>query len=806
MSNVRVTLEQQFSKLGRLLFLHKIKTILLVLLCTFLFISQIPKLKIDTSNEAYFLKNDSALVDYEKFREQFGRDESIILAIEPVDVFNIEFLMTLNELHQTLQEKVPFIEEMTSLINARHTYGDKDALFVEDLLQDWPKNQQDLINFRELVLSNPFYKNLLISENGKTTAIIIKPQVYLDEENVDIMAEFENVDEIQSDASNKKAHLSNPQFAEMAEIIRQIVADYEDDKTKIYISGFPAVVDAIDQGLKKTITTLVPISYVIIILFLFIMFRRMSGVIYPVIIVALGTLTTMGLFPILNISINNVSTIIPTFLTVVGVADAVHILAAFYQRYNSPGEHQGNKEEAIAYAMGHTALPVMMTSITTAAGLLSFSIADVAPVAEFGLIGALGVLVMFLYTIFLVPALLSLFPVTKVNEIRNQSSDVMGRCIKATADIACNHPRKIISISMIIVLIACVGVIQIKLSHNALKWFSEDKPIRVASEYIDKHLGGAMVLEIVIDTGEKNGLYDPVLLRQLDKSISYAVGLSNDGADITKGWSLSTIVKEINQALNNNNSAMYLIPDDRQLVAQELLLFEGSGSDDLEKMIDSNYQMVRLSLKARFRDAVEYQPLIKTIDQHFQKNFPNAKVTVTGEMSLLVKMISNTLTSMVKSYAISIIVITLLMLIFIGNFRLSLISMVPNLVPLFIVVGIGGWMKIPMDFSTILMGSVVIGLVVDDTIHFMHNLRRYLDKTNDIELAIHKTLQTAGRAIFITSVVLSMSFFSFLAAEMKNTQYFGLLTGSAVVLALIADFLLTPALMVLLFKKKSRPV
>jgi predicted RND superfamily exporter protein len=479
-----------------------------------------------------------------------------------------------------------------------------------------------------------------------------------------------------------------------------------------------------------------------------------------------------------------------SFLLVVGIADAVHILAIFYPHYR---EH-GDKRAAIVHALGHSGLAVLMTSVTTAAGLLSFIAADVKPIADLGIAAPIGIGFALVYTVILLPAMIAVFPMRR-GKPKGEQLSLMDRLLAAVARMSCSRPVLILVIALIITIVSVAGMTRLRFSQNGVKWFKESSPIRQATELIDDKLRGTLILEVVIDTGKANGLYEPELLQQLERSMTYLEGLRHGDVYVGKASSLDTIVKEINRALNENRQEHYTIPDDRKLIAQELLLFEGSGSDDLEQLVDPDFSMVRCTLKVPFIDAFYQVGLIDAVSAHLESAFPQASITITGSNALYVKMFHNIITTMTKSYMISLSIITLLMMILIGRVRIGLLSMIPNLLPLVVILGVMGWLDIPLDMSTVLIGSVAIGLVVDDTIHFMHNFRRYFEQSGSVEKAVAMTMDTAGRAIMVTSIVLAGGFYISVASEMRSSVIFGLLLGTTVILALAADYFVTPALM-----------
>lgn len=797
MKDIRTRIETAFAAWGLWVVHNPFKALLPVLALTFALFAQLPNLSVDTSNEAFFPDDDKALIDYEQFREQFGKDESFVVAIETPDAFSDAFLRKLQRFHSELEATVPYVDEITSLINARNTRGEGDRLIVEDLLEHWPRDDKELATLKTRVLGNPLYLNTLISPDATLVAITVRPLAYLPVAEGDVLAGF---DDTVPAADTTQESVSNPQYMEMATAIRQLSEQYQAADFRIHVGGLPALTDALDRSVLETMTTLTPLSYLLSIIFLALLFRRVSGVIYPLLIVMLSSVATIGSMPLLNAELNNLTSIIPSFITVVGIADSVHILAIFYRRYNATGD----KQEAISYALGHSGLAILMTSITTAGGLLSFAAAGVEPVAQLGMVTPVGILLAFVYTVVLLPALIALLPMAAPSDKAKKHSDTLDRFLGWVASYSCRHPAKILATSALLVATAFIGISQLQFSHNAMRWFPDGHAIKVSTELLDEKLAGSMLLEIVIDTGTGNGLYEPALLQQLAASIDYVEGLQiQDEAMVGKAWTLDSIVREINQALHESDPQHYSIPNDRALVAQELFLFEGTGSDDLEKVVDADFSQVRFTLKAPFRDAFEYQPMVQAVQQHFEANYPDARISITGEMALLMQVVINIIETMASSYAISLVVISLLMIAMIGQLRTGLLSMIPNLVPLLLVGGLMGALKVPLDFATMLTGSIAIGLVVDDTIHFMHNFRRYFSQSGDVERAIHQTLQTTGRAILVTTVVLAVSFFSYTSVEMKSTAYFGAIIGSVTVLALLADFFMMPALLRLVYRDRD---
>jgi len=798
MAAIRTRIENWFEDLARAIYRHRILTVIIMLALSSLLIVQIPKITIDTSTEGFLHEDDPALLAYNAFRDQFGRDEMVIIAVGAEDVFSHRFLEKLKALHQELADNVPFVEDITSLINARNTRGEADELIVEDFLESWPNSRRELDILKKRALSNPLYQNLLLSEDGRLTTIVIQTHSHSGSlQPADVLEGFEDDAPAADDGAGDNAgrgYLSDRENSQVVAAVKQIVQKYNAPDFPICLAGTPVVTHFLKRAMMSDMRKFIALAVATVAILLFVMFRRITGVLFPLFIVVLSLLSTIGAMALTGTPIKLPTQILPSFLLAVGVGTAVHILAIFFQHF---GEN-ANKADAIAFALGHSGLAVVMTNVTTACGLMSFATSEVAPVADLGIFAGIGVLIAFINTIFLLPALLALAPVrSRPKNDSNPQATLMDRCLASISRFSTTHPKAILTVSAVVVCVSLIAASNIRFSHNPLGWFPRSNSIRVATEKLDHEMRGTISLEVIIDTARENGLYDPDVLNRLEDAVVFAESQTHENVFVGKAWSLTTILKEINRALNENREEFYNVPQNEKLIAQEFLLFENSGSDDLEDVVDSQFSKARFSMKGPFKDAVHFATLLSTVDRYFKDRFPDADVTLTGMMVLLAKTINNAILSMAKSYVIALVVITLLMMVLIGKVRIGLLSMVPNLTPILLMLGIIGATPVSMDLFTMMVASIAIGLAVDDTIHFMHNFRRYYEQTGDPRLAVHKTLHTTGRAMLVTTVVLSTGFFIFIFADMNNLFNFGLLTSFTILMALAADYLVAPALMVL---------
>ncbi len=775
------------------------KVILFALLLMLPFLVHVPQIKFDTSNEGFFHPEDPILLDYNKFREQFGRDERIAVAIEDDNIFSLKFLQELKNLHEDLENGVPHLNDITSLYNVRNTRGKGDELLTDDLLDPFPSSEEEVQAIKKRALESHFYKDLFISRDGKMTTIVLETDAYSQKNSNksnedDLSGGFEDEAPKDKTSNAKREFLTDEENAEVVNAVNKIVQKYKDKGLKIYVAGSPSVLHGLKQQMQTDMQKFTRVTFLIIIIFLFLMFRRISAVVYPLIVIILSLLATIGLMAWTGVPFKLPTQIVPSLLLAVGVGASVHVLSIFFDRFNE----RGDKKEAIAYTMGHSGLAIAMTSITTAIGVGSFAGSEVLPISDLGTFASFGVLASLLLTLTLLPALLS---VTKLKPKVKKGPDALDRLMKKLAYIPVRFYKQIIAISAILVTIALFAASTIELSHNVLKWFQPTNPLRIATQIIDDKLNGTVTIEAVVDTQKVNGWQDPTLLKKLNDLSSELETYKDPYTHIGKVVSLATIVKETNKALHSNDEKFYTIPKEKDLVAQELLLFENSGSDDLEDVVDSQFSKSRTTIKLPWIDAVKARMVQDHITKRFNETFSEQKVTITGIIPLLVNTFDNAIRSSVKSYLIAFVLITLMMMLIFRSIRLGLLSMIPNLTPIILGLLIMVIKPIPLDMFTLLIGSIAIGLAVDDTIHFMHNFMRYYYESGSSKEAIEHTFFTTGKAMVITSAVLSLGFFAYTMAQMISVQNFGFLTGSVILLALLADLLLAPALMIVVAKK-----
>lgn len=756
----------------------------------------LPRIELDTSTEGFLLEDNPLRVAYDEFRAQFGRDDQIVIAIETSNVFEIDFLAALRSLHEDVENEVPYVEEVSSLINARNTRGEGDRLIVGELLESPPADAVELAEIERIVRANPMYQNLLVSDDARFAMVLIRISAYSSiGADPDALAGFEESIPEAGGGSTDRPFLTGAENTEVVEALESIVDRHSADGFRIYMAGSPTMIEAMQRAMLSDMVRFTSLAVLVIVISLALLFRRIAGVVLPVLTVLLSLIVTMAIMSISGTPITVPTQILPSFLLAVGVGYSVHVLVIFYQRRREGSD----QTQAISYALGHSGLAIIMTSLTTAGGLVSFAAGDMAPIADFGIFAPIGVIIALLFTLILLPALTAVFPMGAARAREGGSADRLSqRVLVRIGNFANDRAPFVATAAAGILAISLLGAFQLSFSHDPMTWFPEDNFYRISNDIVNEKLKGSMFVEALVDTHQENGLHDPALLAKLDEIRRRSMALSVNEIAVGKTFSLVEVVKETNQALHENNSDYYTIPNDRSLVAQELLLFENSGSDDLEDLVDSRFSQARMTIKVSMADAIHYESFIERLDGIFRETLgEDADFSFTGLMVILGGTMNAMIRSMAKAYVIALAIITPMLILLIGNFRMGLIAMIPNLTPIIITLGLMGWIGIPIDAFTLLIGSIAIGLAVDDTIHFMHHFRSNFEETGDVRESTQRTLRSTGQALLYTSVVLSAGFFIYTFASMKNLLNFGFLTGLTIIFAFLADMILAPALLAL---------
>lgn len=764
-------------------------------------VSQATHNSIDADLENMLDAKHPASVRNIEFKDQFGRSDSILLGLVPDDVFDLDFLTWLRQLHHAIEDELPYLDEVNSLIDARVTRGEADELIVEDLFEDWPPTAEYLAQAREYATRNPLYQNLLLSRDHNVTVLSVELSNYPTTHG-DALGGFdeEGIDPSDGAGLRMNGYIRNQTVQALLEIIEK----HPRPGLDIHMTGSPVVGLLSGQETVKGTAQFMALAFLGIATILVFLFRRLSGALLPLAIAVLTILATFGVSGFRGVPLNITAQIIPSLLLAVNVSASIHIIFGYLQNLDA-GQ---TREQALRSALGHSALPVVFASMTTAGGLLSFLGAELVAVRDIGLLAPIGITVGLALCLSLLPALLVVLPIrAKSSGSALTRPGIVQDGLVAIGDLAARRPWTTIVCCCAVASIAIAGATRLHLTFDPIEFLPPSHSLVHSTHFMNEEFSGSNALELIIDSGRENGLHDPAMLasvsRLYERTPELRAGLFRE-LRVGKSLSYVDIVKEIHQALNENRPEFYTVPGERELAAQELLLFENSGSDDLEEFVDSPFRQARFTLRVPFVGGERFVGFIPEVLTLFREELPEgASAHAAGSLDLFVSVVNALSRGTVRSYTLALVVITPLMMLLIGSFRGGLASMLPNLLPIGMALGLIGWVSGAFSLFTILIGGIAIGLAVDDTIHVFHQFHRSFHKLGDARQAIHETMRTTGLALLTTSTVLALGFFVFASSSLPLLQAMGWGLMCSIVLAFLADIILAPALLSLLYRNRG---
>lgn len=792
-------------------------------------------LHFDMSNEGTLRESNPIRAEYTKFREQFGRDDFVLVLIDlqkaTADHGGLgKALHKIEDLRQNIEGKVPYLDEVTAITDIRYTHTQDGAMRVDGLLSlydagYWPSDAA----FLDFIAQHPLYKNRMISEDKQFVALTVLFKSTVAESD----ALLETADDGSTVASNSEASTDTLQELDLSDFDMDAGTDVTTDtdssavsefaakQQKVdslmlgsalntlreevaasgfatHITGSPYVVDEFGRvtNIGSAITGTIGMTITLVLLWVF--FRRASAVFIPLSIVPLSMLIPLGVQAALDIPYTLYSGIVVPLMVAIGVADGVHILSRFYEHY----DQYGDKREAIRYAMESTGTAVLLTSVTTAIGFMAFTIGDLAAIATLGVFAAGAILTAFLLSILYVPACIRVFRIRK-HEQENRVHGALEGLLTKAMSFSLKYKKVVSAVAVLAFIALSFNLQNLRFAYNVVESIS---PGVVQTDYyrVNDIMKTVNPVEVVIDTGEEDGATRLELLQAVDAAEQELAESVMHGVQLSRPYSVTAIVKEVNSALNDNQIAHYTLPDSTDAVRQELSLFESNARDDLFDAVDERFQKMRVTLQVSNADSYDYYELLPKIEAVFRKHLGDkVGITMTGDTALVAGVLQSTSTTMIKSYTISFLVITLLLVVLTRSLKIGVLSMIPNILPIWIVLNIMVLMGRSLDLTTIMIGVIAIGIVVDDTLHMLHRYQENRKGGMDVEAAFMGVIPTTGKSLLITTILYASAAFNNVFSSVPGFITFGVAVSTITVIALFSDLLLLPAL-VATFSKKEK--
>ncbi len=719
----------------------------------------------------FFSPENPQLIAFENLQNTYTKSDNVLFVIAPADgdVFTPYTLEAVEWLTEQAWQ-VPYSIRVDSVTNFQYTHADGDELIVEDLvMQAGELAPGELENIREVAVNEPLLVNRIVSPSGHVTAVNVIIQL----PGINPAAE---VPEVVSFSRNLASRLTD-RFPDL----------------EVHLTGIVFLNNAFSEMAMKDMQTLVPIMFAIIVLVMAILIRSVWGTLATLLVIVLSIITAIGMAGWLGIMLTPPSASSPTMVMTLAVANCVHLLVTFLQ-----GMRQANsKSAAMVESLRINIQPIFLTSITTAIGFMSMNFSDAPPFRDLGNIVAIGVVSSFVYCIALLPALMLLFPV-RVKAARSRSVASMD----ALADFVVRHRRPVLWGMSLSVISLVAFVPNNELNDEFVKYFDEQVDFRVATDFTTDNLTGLYNISYSLGAGEAGGISEPVFLDKLEE---FAVWYRQQ-PEVMHVNTLSDTMKRLNKNLHGDDPNWYRIPDQRNLAAQYLLLYEMSlpYGLDLNNQINVDKSATKLDVSLQSISSNQTLALEERAQQWLADNAPASMQVHGASPSVMFSHIgARNIRSMLIGTTLALVLISFILIFALRSPRIGLISIIPNLVPAGMAFGLWGLLVGEIGLALSVVTGMTLGIVVDDTVHFLSKyLRARREEGLSSAAAVRYAFHTVGTALWTTSIVLIAGFMVLTQSPFKLNSGMGLLTAITIGMALLADFLLLPTLLMTLDKKE----
>ena len=725
-------------------------TLGILLLITGFFLAGIPRLQIDNSVDSMLPADHPARLLYDDVNDTFGGTDVMVIAVHSEDIFSEATLTQVIELTEAFQ-RLPGVDEVVSLSTAKRMDGEDGTLVVRDLMPTVPESDEARDDLRAYVADQEMYVNNIISSDGLYAGIVV---------------------ELLPDIDDSAVYAS----------LRQVI-DEQENAADIYVAGGPAVNAEMTTSMKGDLVQLIPFVLLVLAIVLYLSLRTVAGVILPLAVVLLTVIWTAGLMAWLGIPMAMISTTLPIMLIAIGVADAIHILTDYYAGLRGGEE----KRSAIRTVVKHIGMAIVLTSITTLVGFLSLGTSPVQQVMQFGLFVGFGVMAALAITLTLIPAALELGRGPRLTTRKATKPSFSTRGLTWLSRFVVKRRKALLIVGGVLFVLAAVGGTRLAVETNTLRFFRPDTSIRQATEVVDLSFGGSESLSIVINGDIKS----PDVLNGMLDFQDWATALPEVGYTA----SVADYVTQINEALHDNDPTERVIPQTRNAVAQEILLYEmSSDPSDFARVVNYNYEQARIVLRMESLSSSELGELVQQVETEAIRSADGQfDIGITGS-SYLFKVLTDLLVSgQILSLLVSLFGVALVVGLIFRSVRFGLLSMIPLGFTITLNFGIMGWLNIPLDTATTMLASIAIGIGVDYTVHFLSKYRRELRAGKPSHDAVGETIQTTGRAITYNVMAVAAGFAVLLFSSFGPIATLGALVALSMGISGLAALTLLPA-------------
>jgi predicted RND superfamily exporter protein len=838
------SLNDFFENAPDLLLKHRLFVLMsFVLISAVLIFGMVTRFQMDMSLESWFQEDDPTKITLDRFRQQFGSDDGIYIVYETEDgdVFSEKSINTLQQFHEELDdlrlgitdpenEKLQMLRriiQIDSLYNARYQLADGDTLISQKLLSsDFPKTQFERELKKEIALGQRHLRLSFYSEDFhyggmllKTDFGVVPKETEVQEQKQDLLAEDDfvvsddfKIDESVSAQAQDFKEMSMDEYLHFMTALRLIAGKPEYSHFKFHFTGNGAMMEFAMNNMAQA-SVLMSLMLLTVVVLLWFLFKSLSAVFWPVLVITFSAFWSIGFLSLIGVTLSTMVSLTFMLILAVGTADCVHVLSA-YLLYR---QHDNDHRSAMRKAYRKTGVPIFLTTITTMAGMSALMISDIPQIAVFGLNSALGVAVAFILTVFLLPVLLDIYhPFSRKAEKKLQANrelankDSSGRdhqehvsrlqkVLNALPELVGKRKFLIVVVYFALFGSFIYGTTQVKIDSNLIELAKEDSPIRITYQLVDEHMMGGQSLEFMLNMNKRDAFKNVEVLQAVEDFTQHLHKTYPDY--VLKTFSLADFVKDTHKIMQGGDASFETIPDDSILTAQLLYLFDNANAEDRRNIVNDDYSISHISIQLKNKGSYEYTHFFEQVQQDLEDQFavlkphyPNMEVSVTGALALMMELIDHISWTQIQSFSFALLIITLLMMVSLGSVQAGLISMVPNLLPAFFTFGVMGLLGIPLDTDTLIIAPLIIGIAVDDTIHFIAHYRDAWYESGDVNSALHSTLKEVGQAVTFTTIILGIGFSMLAFSDYMGLAKTGIFGSLSIVIALTSDLLLLPAL------------
>ncbi len=728
--------------------------------------------KVSASWEDYFLEDDPMLIKTEEFKDLFGNDNFAAVLTRCDDTFTKENLELIRALTNEMMDSLSYADKITSLTDIEFMMGGEDGIAIEQIVPDTiPSDLAMLEEIRRKAYLKPHVAERLVSRDGKLSWIVLKLRPFPTDS-----------------VWNKEEGAVSPDILTGRELERIITKD-KYQKLHPKGTGLPYVTAMKTEWLGEEMPRVMGLASLVSVLILLLVTRSFRGVVVPLITAMGSIIMVYGMLGYVGMTIDSGMVMIPMLLTfAVSIAYNIHIYAYFRRQFLI----HGRRKQAVEETIREMGWPVLFSALTTFAALLSFLAIPMQPMRFIGIATSSCVMLAFFIAITLMPVLLSF---GKDGEPHPQVQEAGGRWLdrrlESLGASALRHGTSILWIAGLLTIVLIYQFTKIETAFDVERTMGRKIPyVSNLLEVGESELGAVYTYDVMIDLPEDGLAKSPEMLIRLDSLAQRASGYK-----LTKRTtSVLNILKDLNQTLHDGDASYYRVPHNPDEVAQLLLLYENAGGSEAEYWIDYDYRRLRLMVEINSFDSGETERELNDIVAHASKLFPQATVTTVGSIPQFTAMMQYVARGQMVSFAISLLIIGILMMLVFGSVRIGLIGLIPNVTPALVVGGLMGWLGYPLDMMTATIMPMILGLAVDDTIHFINHGRLEFDRRGNYREAILRSFRTIGTPIVLTSVVICANFAIYTTSDCLSFIHMGVLSVAGIVSALLADLCVTPIL------------